>query len=60
MFDGNHYAGRRIDRPDDPKGHVEAAAGTPNFDWHPPEFDPAHPDGFDVFLVQHRAWMVYG
>ncbi|HMC62555.1 MAG TPA: hypothetical protein VKJ01_25390 [Candidatus Solibacter sp.] len=67
VFEGNRYAGRHIDRPEDPTGKVEATAGTPDldgrrpapaWDWNPPQFDPAHPEGFEAFLVQHRAWMM--
>lgn len=27
-------------------------------DWDVPMFDPAKPDGFDVFLTRHRSWML--
>ena len=58
VFEGNYYAGHHIDRPDDLTGKVAPPGGTPKLDWAEPEFDPAYPEGFDAFLVKHRAWMM--
>jgi hypothetical protein len=30
----------------------------PAIRWAGPQFDPGHPDGFEKFLKEHRAWMV--
>jgi hypothetical protein len=58
VFEGNRYIGRQIDRPEDAKAVVEETATPPKLEWDGPEFDPAHPDGFDAFLVLHRQWML--
>jgi hypothetical protein len=57
-FEGNRYAGIQIDRPQDPNDVVEDLDTTLKLDWNAPDFDPAKPDGFDVFLVKHRVWML--
>jgi hypothetical protein len=57
-FEGNRYSGMQIDRPQDPKGVVEDRDAPPKLDWNAPDFDPAKPNGFDVFLAKHRAWML--
>ena len=58
VFEGNRYVGRQIDPPEDRKAVIENSAATPQLEWEGPPFDPAHPDGFDAFLVQHRQWML--
>jgi len=58
VFEGNHYAGRHIDKPADASGREETLAGAPGVDWKAPEFDPAAPAGFDDFLARHRKWMI--
>ena len=59
IFDGNHYLGRNIDAPADPKGTRSQQAPAPSLDWNEPEFDPAHPAAFDAFLAKHRTWMMH-
>ena len=58
VFEGNRYVGRQIDRPEDRKAVVENAGAAPKLEWEGPSFDPAHPDGFDAFMVRHRQWML--
>jgi hypothetical protein len=58
VFEGNRYAGRQIDRPEDAEGVISEAAAAPRLEWRGPPFNPAHPDGFDAFLEHHRQWML--
>ncbi len=58
VFEGNRYIGRQIDRPEDAKAVVEEKATAPELEWGGPPFDPAHPEGFDAFLLHHRQWML--
>jgi len=58
VFEGNRYIGRQIDRPEDAKAVVEEKATAPELEWDGPPFDPAHPEGFDAFLLHHRQWMM--
>ena len=58
VFEGNRYIGNQIDAPSDPRGSYAKSAPLASIDWREPQFDPAHPDGFDVFLARHRAWMM--
>ena len=58
VFEGNRYRGRHIDRPEDPQGEMEEASAATKLDWSGPQFDPAHPDGFDDYLKKHRRWML--
>jgi hypothetical protein len=57
-FEGNHYFGKNIDRPDDPSGTQIPTASAPNFDQGEPVFDPVHPERFEAFISQHREWMM--
>jgi hypothetical protein len=57
VFEGNRYYGRHIDAPNDAKpGKVPRH---PRIDWNAPEFDPAQPAAFDLFLKRHRTWMLH-
>lgn len=58
VFDGNRYIGRHIDRPEDATGVTAESATVPRLEWNGPQYDPAHPDGFDAFLERHRQWML--
>ncbi|WP_230461279.1 right-handed parallel beta-helix repeat-containing protein [Sphingobium sp. CAP-1] len=57
-FNGNVYRGRHIDLPDDADGQFSATYVEQPADWQIPVFDPARPDGFSDFLIQHRSWML--
>jgi hypothetical protein len=58
VFEGNRYIGRIIDRPEDSRAVVQAAAPEPKLNWSGPHFDPVDPDHFDAFMVAHRKWMI--
>jgi hypothetical protein len=58
VFEGNHYFGKNVDAPADPKGTVAESAKLPALDWNAPEFDPAHPEQFEAFIARHRTWMM--
>ena len=58
VFEGNHYIGRNIDRPEDPSVAHNTPGTPPKLDFEEPTFDPAHPELFDAFIVQHRAWIM--
>jgi Right handed beta helix region len=58
VFEGNRYVGRQINRPEDAEGVIAEFAAAPQLEWNGPQFDPAHPDGFDAFLEHHRQWML--
>lgn len=57
VFEGNSYTGKHLNRPADDVGR-EGQFARPVIRWDAPEFDPAHPDGFDEFLKRHRKWML--
>ncbi len=57
-FVGNRFAGRQVDRPDDPVPEARAPRPLGSAGWEPPAFDPARPAGFGRFLARHRAWMI--
>jgi len=57
IFDGNIYAGKHVDRPED-KGLSRTAPAQAKLDWNAPRFDPSQPDNYDTFLKKHRAWMM--
>ncbi len=54
-FRGNRYAGRHVDRPEDPE--AQTVAQPLQFDWAGPAFDPSKPAGFTAYIERHRAWM---
>jgi len=39
------------------EGNEERPQGVDVADWTGPRFDPAHPELFPEFIVEHRAWM---
>jgi hypothetical protein len=58
VFSGNWYFGRQIDRPEDASAKVDSRAPSGTLrDWNGPQFDPANPDGFEAFMVRHKAWL---
>jgi hypothetical protein len=59
VFEGNHYFGRNIDRPEDPAGTVGKSSVDLRLDRKEPSFDPAQPETFDAFISLHRAWMMH-
>jgi hypothetical protein len=59
VFQGNHYFGKNVDRPDDPTGTEASASDIPQLDFHEPAFDPTHPELFSAFITGHRAWMMH-
>ena len=58
IFEGNRYVGRHVDRPEDPKGIFGAAGAVTKLNWDGPQFDPAKPEGFENFVIEHREWML--
>ncbi|NML91169.1 right-handed parallel beta-helix repeat-containing protein [Sphingobium sp. TB-6] len=57
-FEGNRFLGRHVDPPDDSRGIWEPEYQGTAADWSAPTFDPAAPVGFDVYLANHRRWML--
>jgi hypothetical protein len=60
VFHGNQYFGKQIDRPEDAAGKAfSSVAEVPAItrDWAGPQFDPAHPDDFDAFMIRHKVWL---
>ena len=55
----NQYSGRNIGKPEASPASDKKQLKRPEIDWEEPKFDPAHPDGFDVFIAKHRMWMMH-
>jgi hypothetical protein len=58
VFEGNHYVGTIVDRPNDPRAVVQASAPEPTLNWVGPRFDRVDSDHFDAFMAAHRKWMI--
>ena len=59
VFEGNHYFGRNVDKPEDRSGTENPIADAPRLDLDEPVFDPSHPELFDSFMAEHRRWLVH-
>jgi Right handed beta helix region len=59
LFEGNHYFGRNIDRPEEGLDTTERLPQTLSFASGEPAFDPAHPELFDGFIARHREWIMH-
>lgn len=57
VFTGNQYFGTQIDRPEDATARLDPQVPAHARDWAGPQFDPAHPADFDVFMTRHKAWL---
>ena len=58
-FRDNRYVGRHENPPEESGSGDDTAPRSIDFpDWPGPQFDPRHPERFDVYLAAHRAWMV--
>ncbi|MFT3968428.1 MAG: right-handed parallel beta-helix repeat-containing protein, partial [Sphingobium sp.] len=57
-FRRNSYLGRHIDMPADEEARIVPDYKEPPADWAVPAFNPATPDNFSQYLVQHRGWML--
>lgn len=55
-FVGNTYVGTHTDRPEDAQAKTEYKPK--KLEWDGPRFDPSKPEGFDMFMRAHRAWLV--
>ena len=56
-FAGNTYEGTHVGRPEDPAAKINSKAAPPAMDWPGPQFHPAQPGTFDIWINAHRAWM---
>lgn len=58
LFEGNRYFGKQLDLPEDATGKVDTnPPAIKARDWEGPQFDPSHPENFDVFMAKHKAWL---
>jgi hypothetical protein len=57
-FEGNRYFGHNADLPPDPKASIDPTYHPESLDWNEPAFNPAHPEDFSAYLVEHRRWMM--
>ncbi len=57
-FEGNRYFGRNIDLPLDSKATIDRDYHAENLDWDEPTFNPAHPERFSEYMMEHRQWMI--
>lgn len=58
VFEGNHYYGQNIDKPENSPPQQASSSHPPRLDFNEPTFDPAHPELYDAYLSRHRAWIV--
>jgi hypothetical protein len=54
-FEGNLFYGKHVPMP--PDGQRKIGPGVPVVQRKWNSFDPAHPESFDAFLAEHRAWL---
>jgi hypothetical protein len=58
QFEGNRFFGHNADLPLDPKALIDPTYHSESLDWNEPVFNPAHPEEFSAYLVEHRRWMM--
>jgi hypothetical protein len=58
QFEGNRYFGHNLDLPPDPKASIDPTYHPDSLNWNEPVFNPAHPENFSAYLVEHRQWMM--
>lgn len=55
---GNKYFGRNINLPNDANATTDDRYHPTSLEWNEPIFDPAHPEDFSRYLVEHRQWIL--
>jgi hypothetical protein len=58
QFEGNRFFGHNVDLPPDPKALIDPTYHSESLDWNEPVFNPAHPEDFSAYLVEHRQWLM--
>jgi hypothetical protein len=58
QFEGNRYFGNNVDQPADAAAIADPHSHGSRIDWTEPNFDPAHPERFSSWIVNHRRWML--
>jgi hypothetical protein len=57
-FDGNRYFGHNANLPPDAKALIDPTYQPESLDWNEPVFNPAHPEEFETYRVEHRQWLI--
>jgi hypothetical protein len=58
QFVGNRFFGHNADLPPDAKALIDPAYHPESLNWNEPVFNPAQPEDFSAYMVEHRQWMM--